>query len=764
MFYSHFSLSKKGPLARIWLAAHWDKKLTKAQVFETNIETSVDGILQPKVKMALRTSGHLLLGVVRIYSRKAKYLLADCNEAFVKIKMAFRPGMVDLPEDNHIAAANAITLPEVFHDFDTAMPDLNDVDIEAQFSLNQSRAEEITLHEDYNISSMVSKGTGFDQGFGFSEVENSDILRHGIEHSLLFSEGVDHLMNREKEPIASTSSGSGILSQNSLGIDAPIRDDGFGGNLGQVITDNFFQAGGLFDDVPAAPMEVNDGPPSPPPFNTPLRNDDDDDHFMPPSPSRQSSDGSRPASPVNLPFPNAGALGLIPSPERDQTLMPPPDLDMHDIHQPEEPEQLSDQNATVDQTTLVQNEEESFALAPVDASALRGLPKTKRKRKLIVDEVKNISGEEMKAQLSDTTDIVITLDLAPPTKRLMHWKETGGVEKLFALPGKNIPAIPLAKNYQRHLTAKTLTNEELDTEGGVEGDEENVLPAITGPVPARRGRKRKVPLDDDVQKPAKKDPLPPIPELPHNLDSMDVEIAVSSTIAPPPTSDVPEESVDLEHQNQQALGSPLNNSTHMLPPGTPIHKSNESQNVGMTNEEQRIKSFDEIQEQPPSVHDTSNQPELQNMGYENNINQSADFNQVIMDNMGYDGHHNAPITPGLPSPRGGATPWRDQDYDYPSSVGPPEEQQAPHETNEQFEERVMNKRANQLYHTIKMRFTQKESLVFDDLTYKNRRKEAAQKFYSVLVLKKYKVLELIQAAPYEPIQLVKGACFTDPKL
>lgn len=45
-----------------------------------------------QVKMALRTSGHLLLGVVRIYHRKAKYLLADCNEAFIKIKMAFRPG------------------------------------------------------------------------------------------------------------------------------------------------------------------------------------------------------------------------------------------------------------------------------------------------------------------------------------------------------------------------------------------------------------------------------------------------------------------------------------------------------------------------------------------------------------------------------------------------------------------------------------------------------------------------------------------------
>lgn len=76
---------------------------------------------------------------------------------------------------------------------------------------------------------------------------------------------------------------------------------------------------------------------------------------------------------------------------------------------------------------------------------LLGFTKTKRKRKLIVDEIKNISGEEMKNQLSDTSDIVTTLDLAPPTKRLMHWKETGGVEKLFALPARAIPARALSR-------------------------------------------------------------------------------------------------------------------------------------------------------------------------------------------------------------------------------------------------------------------------------------------------------------------------------
>ena len=191
MFYAHFVLAKKGPLARIWLAAHWDKKLTKAHVFETNIEKSVEGILQPKVKMALRTSGHLLLGVVRIYSRKAKYLLADCNEAFVKIKMAFRPGMVDLPEENREAAVNAITLPEVFHDFDTAMPSLEDVDLQSQFTMNQSRAEEITMREDYgNINLEAPNDDDFGDMMPNDDDEPSELRESLAPQRSLFDEQV----------------------------------------------------------------------------------------------------------------------------------------------------------------------------------------------------------------------------------------------------------------------------------------------------------------------------------------------------------------------------------------------------------------------------------------------------------------------------------------------------------------------------------------------------------------------------------------------
>ena len=92
----------------------------------------------------------------------------------------------------------------------------------------------------------------------------------------------------------------------------------------------------------------------------------------------------------------------------------------------------------------------------VEASTLaKGLTqRAKRKRKLIVDEIKAISGEEMKAQLSDTNDIVTTLDLAPPTKRLMHWKETGGVEKLFVLPGRVLSSKDISTDYNENLIAR----------------------------------------------------------------------------------------------------------------------------------------------------------------------------------------------------------------------------------------------------------------------------------------------------------------------
>ncbi|CAK9221275.1 unnamed protein product [Sphagnum troendelagicum] len=121
MFYSQLILAKKGPLGTIWIAAHLERKLRKNQVTETNISVSVDSILFPEAPIALRLSGHLLLGVVRIYSRKVNYLFHDCSEALTKIKQAFHSGVVDLPPEAATAPFNAITLPENF-DLDELEP------------------------------------------------------------------------------------------------------------------------------------------------------------------------------------------------------------------------------------------------------------------------------------------------------------------------------------------------------------------------------------------------------------------------------------------------------------------------------------------------------------------------------------------------------------------------------------------------------------------------------------------------------------------
>ncbi|KAK2807337.1 hypothetical protein FQN50_005492 [Emmonsiellopsis sp. PD_5] len=122
MFYSETLLSKTGPLARVWLSANLERKLSKSHILQSDIESSVSAIVdQGQAPMALRLSGQLLLGVVRIYSRKTRYLLDDCNEALMKIKMAFRltnnndlPSSVTLP-------AGGITLPDVLTESDLFM-------------------------------------------------------------------------------------------------------------------------------------------------------------------------------------------------------------------------------------------------------------------------------------------------------------------------------------------------------------------------------------------------------------------------------------------------------------------------------------------------------------------------------------------------------------------------------------------------------------------------------------------------------------------
>eukprot|EP00049_Salpingoeca_infusionum_P022526 m.7351 g.7351 ORF g.7351 m.7351 type:complete len:105 (-) comp5237_c0_seq2:1803-2117(-) len=59
MFYSEYVFAKEGALGKFWLAAHWSKRLSRRQIADADVVHACDSIAQPKVKLALRTSGML---------------------------------------------------------------------------------------------------------------------------------------------------------------------------------------------------------------------------------------------------------------------------------------------------------------------------------------------------------------------------------------------------------------------------------------------------------------------------------------------------------------------------------------------------------------------------------------------------------------------------------------------------------------------------------------------------------------------------------
>ncbi|XP_005748728.1 RAD21 cohesin complex component b isoform X2 [Pundamilia nyererei] len=644
MFYAHFVLSKRGPLAKIWLAAHWDKKLTKAHVFECNLESSVESIISPKVKMALRTSGHLLLGVVRIYHRKAKYLLADCNEAFIKIKMAFRPGVVDLPEENREAAYNAITLPEEFHDFDQPLPDLDDIDVAQQFNLNQSRVEEITMREEVGNLNLLQDNDFADFGMDDREMmrEESafevDIMGASASNLLLEAEGGANQMADKS---------------NHLEYDDQYKDD-FGdnpmeSNEGGMLVDKLLSnedGGGIFDDPPAITESVM----------MPQDHGDDDDDFDALSAGAPDSPDSGPTEPLPA---------------------------------------MTDQ---AEQTTLVHNEEETFALEPIDITVKE--TKAKRKRKLIVDSVKELDSKTIRAQLSDYSDIVTTLDLAPPTKKLMMWKETGGVEKLFSLPAQPLWNARLLKMFTRCLTPLVPDELRKRRKGGEADSLDEFLKDLENPEVPREettGHQQRDIMDQTIMEEASV------------LQTSAVEgsrTTLDESVMPPPSS-------------QRGLKRKAQDTEPALPMGAldqQQQQQQQQQGSRPSNAPQQLEAS--TVEVPPEETITTN------------ISQLIELDLLT-------------------------------DKDKKKNDDDSDEEEEAQGGDQDQEERRWNKRTQQMLHGLQrvMAKTGAQSVSLLDLCRNNNRKQAAAKFYSFLVLKKQQAVELVQEEPYSDIIATPGPRF-----
>uniref|UniRef100_A0A8C9ENS3 RAD21 cohesin complex component like 1 n=1 Tax=Pavo cristatus TaxID=9049 RepID=A0A8C9ENS3_PAVCR len=280
------------------------------------------------------------------------------------MKTAFRPGLLDLPEESCEAAYQSITLPEEFHDFEPTLPDLNAIDVAEHFTLNQSRAEDITLKEDYESNVLLC-----DRNFG----EESHALRKQSCHdgSILMSSCslvADHSSASVSGDKAAVQEGWCCLEQDCFGDEEAAAD------MIEILLRD--EQNGLTNGVLDMEGEL------------PLSQD-----------LQESSTAAQ-------------SYHADPAVKTEDHLM----------------------NGAM----LLPEEEEGFLLEPVEDTDFNQRKNKKRKRKLLVDVEKELSCSAIYQQLNNSTGTLVALDLAPPTKQTMMWKESGGVQTLLSQPAQHL--------------------------------------------------------------------------------------------------------------------------------------------------------------------------------------------------------------------------------------------------------------------------------------------------------------------------------------
>lgn len=202
---SEVLLSRQGPLGPIWLASNYDKKLTKTQLLNTNLVSS-SRLLQTKQiqpstsssedSVTLKLSGQLLLGIVRIYSRKTKYLLDDINEVLQKLRNSFRfasgatlgssdtsnvnlaPNQTTISNVSRILLQDQVTELDLFQQEALVLEDdtddawMNeDRSIEVGRDAMPEEDDDIDLDLDFNLDDSIEQGR--DAGVALPDEENS---------------------------------------------------------------------------------------------------------------------------------------------------------------------------------------------------------------------------------------------------------------------------------------------------------------------------------------------------------------------------------------------------------------------------------------------------------------------------------------------------------------------------------------------------------------------------------------------------------------
>jgi len=83
------AIAPSGQWGKVWLAAHWDKKLKKEDFIEANISELVASILGKSEKLTLRYMGNFLLGLCKVHAKQSAHFEDHSRELHDNLMLAF---------------------------------------------------------------------------------------------------------------------------------------------------------------------------------------------------------------------------------------------------------------------------------------------------------------------------------------------------------------------------------------------------------------------------------------------------------------------------------------------------------------------------------------------------------------------------------------------------------------------------------------------------------------------------------------------------
>ncbi len=330
----------------------------------------------------------------------------------------------------------------------------------------------------------------------------------------------------------------------------------------------------------------------------------------------------------------------------------------------------------------------------------------RRRNKLIIDDIKEIDSAAMKSQLNDTSSILGTLELAPPTRKLMQLKETGGVDRLFAMTCRPLHSKLLSKFYVQNMTTKSL--QDITNSLKLSEKQKKDSSYLSAEIEAN--------LNDQ------------------HLSKLDVLPSADSFIDQQQDGSKRNESAFDNQDNQ------FNDDFDQFPPPASIFNTN-------ANLEDML--LDDLNPAQLNLEITPNKELTKNNKKSNGQDQSEDDEEEEEE----DGENRKSKSPKRRSYK------RSMNNKENSTLNKEEEGDELEDTLLNDPSKNLTKRARTMVSVLSKSFAKHDNVGFFELIKRNGRKMAAQKFYSLLVLKKYEIIEVTQDETYSDIIISQGDKF-----